>query len=149
MAISIEQIMARLQAEGYENCHRDSDYQVIVNNRGEIDSNDGEKWTVFTRIGKHRSEFPYTDDINELFRQIEAEWPKYEPTNAVGPILGYVRNRPVFKGDRLYVNIIGTCETEWGEGQIAESSGNEGQGNMIIFEGGDYRMERNLVWAPQ
>lgn len=146
MTITYEQLMARLQAEGYENVHGDG-CQIIVNNRGEIEEwQDG--WRVDTRIGKERTHHAGTNDIDELFKQIEAEWPKFEPTNAVGPVLGYIGNRPIFKGDRLYVDIRGTCATEWGEGQIAENSANEGQGNVIIFQDGDYRMARALVFAP-
>lgn len=64
-------------------------------------------------------------------------------------VLGYVEGKPVYKGDKLYVDIRNTCATEWGKGQIVESSGNDGQGNMIIFEGGDYHSDKRLVWEPR
>lgn len=147
MAITYEQIMERLLAEGYENVHGHGT-QIIVNNRGEIDLYDGEA-TISDRLtrkpgyGNHES----FHDINELFADIMATWPKFEPTNAFS-VLGYIDDRPVFKGDRLYVDIRGTCATEWGNGQFVDNSANEGQGLIIIFQDGDYRMARNLVWVP-
>lgn len=64
-------------------------------------------------------------------------------------VLGHVESRPVFKGDRLYVDIRGTCATQWGEPQVASMGVNEGQGPIIVFERGDYRMTHNLVWEPK
>jgi hypothetical protein len=63
--------------------------------------------------------------------------------------IGVVERRPVFKGDRLYVDIRGTCATVWGDGQIAAQGANEGQGPLIIFEDGDYRPCDRLVWGPK
>jgi hypothetical protein len=63
--------------------------------------------------------------------------------------LGTVEGRPVYPGDKLYVDIRNTCATEWGDGQIASMGANEGQGAMIIFEDGDYRMCDRLVWEPK
>ena len=68
--------------------------------------------------------------------------------NTTKPI-GIVDGRSVYPGDRLYVDIRGTVATEWGTGQIAAQGANEGQGAMIIFHGGDYRMCDRLVWAPK
>lgn len=60
--------------------------------------------------------------------------------------LGIVEGRPVYPGDKLYVDIRDTCATEWGEPQIAHIGANEGQGPMIVFTSGDYRMCDRLVW---
>lgn len=63
-------------------------------------------------------------------------------------ILGHVDGKPVFKGDVLYVDIRGTCEKQWGKGLVASQGANEGQGPMIVFENGDYRMTDRLLWNP-
>jgi hypothetical protein len=68
--------------------------------------------------------------------------------NTTKPI-GIVEGRSVYPGDRLYVDIRGTVATEWGTGQIAEQGTKEGQGSIIIFQGGDYRMCDRLVWEPK
>ncbi len=63
--------------------------------------------------------------------------------------IGIVEGRPVYPGDRLYVDIRGTCATTWGDSQVASQGANDGQGPMIIFQGGDYRMCDRLVWEPK
>jgi hypothetical protein len=63
--------------------------------------------------------------------------------------IGLVEGRPVYPGDRLYVDIRETCATVWGDSKIAIQGANEGQGPMIIFVGGDYRMCDRLVWEPK
>jgi hypothetical protein len=85
------------------------------------------------------------DKIEELEQALALAISKQEGR----PVLGYVEDRPVFKGDKLYVDIRGTCAREWGPAQVAAQGANEGQGAMIVFEGGDYRMNKDLVWEPR
>lgn len=60
--------------------------------------------------------------------------------------IGRVEGRLVYPGDKLYVDIRGTCATDWGDPQVAVQGCNEGQGPLIIFESGDYRPCDRLVW---
>lgn len=78
--MTLEDIMNRLVAEGYENCHYDGSCQIIVNNRGEVELEYGEA-RIYDRLspwpgyGNH----PYRTDIDLLFQDINTTWEKKEP----------------------------------------------------------------------
>lgn len=77
MTITIQDILQRLNDEGYEHCFQDGKQdQIIVNNRGEIDGWFG-KWEVCSRLDDIHREG--TTDIDVLFADIAAAWPKKEP----------------------------------------------------------------------
>jgi hypothetical protein len=77
--MTLEDIMNRLVAEGYENCHYDGSTQIIVNNRGEVELMYGEA-QIYDRLapwpgyGNHKSHM----DIDSLFADINATWAKAE-----------------------------------------------------------------------
>ena len=77
-----QEILSRLLAEGYKNCFLDRvnpSYTIILNRRGEIDSVDGVNgpWQVCDRLDPAYVE--PTDNMDQLFADIEATWSKEEP----------------------------------------------------------------------
>jgi hypothetical protein len=78
--MTLHDILNRLIAEGYENCRTDG-YQIIMNNRGEIDPCFGGGWQIYSRFPDLGWVNPgvMITDISELYKQIEQIWTKKEP----------------------------------------------------------------------
>ena len=89
------------------------------------------------------------DDAADAIEKLEKTIAEMRVDVDVRAVIGIVEGRPVHKGDKLYVDIRDTCATEWGSPGTAVRGANEGQGPMIIFESGDYRMVSSLVWEPR
>jgi hypothetical protein len=82
MAINIDDVMQYLAREGYENFSKYDDTQIIVNNRGEIDFQDGLA-TIYSRITPRETKGPGDrkpcSHINELMLVVKANWTRKEP----------------------------------------------------------------------
>jgi hypothetical protein len=78
--MTLQEILNRLIAEGYENCHTDG-HQIIVNNRGEIEPCIEGAWQIYSRFPNIGWVDPVTmiTNIDILFAQIEQIWTKKEP----------------------------------------------------------------------
>lgn len=78
--MNLQDIMDKLVAAGFENCHVSDGCQIIVNNRGEIDLDSNGEATIFDRLtpgyGNHRP----TSDLDQLLTTVQVTWSKKEPT---------------------------------------------------------------------
>jgi hypothetical protein len=81
MSINYDQVMTRLVADGYENCHGDGEHQIIVNNRGEIEfylRREVPVAMIYDRLVANYGNHEEHTDLDSLMADVERTWSKKE-----------------------------------------------------------------------